>query len=547
LEQPPVREVVSVYGIRNGVQQIFRNGNDYRLGSDKQTLAWVGDGNLPDAGTLVYVNYLREGVVPRLTDLQVGSVARTLTESIALEMARLYAQMEAVYKAGFIDTASGSSLDKVVALLDVHRFKGSRPSAKLKFSRLTGTAGSITIPAGTRVIDEQAKFEYETTETVSMRENQNSIMVTARDLEAANEPVTADTLTILTVPIAGIGSVTNPAPASRGAADESDEELRARAKNFLHGSERATRGSLEQVLIENGVTGDIDDSSRPGRITVTPHGENLTPEQLLKLESELQATRPAGVQLVMGLPLAPLLVDLGVQLTTKPKTVEADLRAAHNQVTESIRDYFAALGTDVDASINQLVGRVLAIPNVEDIRIESATTSSGGTTTDRLDPAAGIIQLKGYPTRLGQLVVADPNLPTELDLVVNFPAASQPPLQSDIETALTQAVAYWNSLGQVSFDPADSSEQQKRLLSFNKLLRLIPLPGHAAASLQDYDAAPDPTLLPTAADRAPYSLSLTISQASGLTRTLAADNASYSLSRAERLLLNSVVVVVEAS
>ena len=91
------------------------------------------------------------------------------------------------------------------------------------------------------------------------------------------------------------------------------------------------------MLIENSVTGDIDDSSQPGHITVTPHGDDLTPEQLLKLESELQATRPAGVRLIMGVPLAPLLVDLGVQLTTKPKTVEADLRAAHNQVTESIR------------------------------------------------------------------------------------------------------------------------------------------------------------------------------------------------------------------
>ncbi|MCP4386918.1 MAG: hypothetical protein GY802_01370 [Gammaproteobacteria bacterium] len=545
LEQPPVREIVSVYGIHNGEQQIFRNGNDYRLGSDKQTLSWVGDGNLPDPGTLVYINYLREGVVPTLTDLQVGSVARTMTESIALEMARLYAQMEAVYKSGFIDTAGGSSLDKVVALLDVHRFKGNRPSTKLRFSRVTGAAGSITIQAGARVIDEQAKFEYETTETVTMSDNQNSIMVTARDLESANEPVAAATLTILTVPIAGISGVTNPGPASRAAADETDVELRTRAKNFLHGSERATRGALDQVLIENGISGDIDDESQPGRIFVTPHGEALSPEQLLKLETELQATRPAGVQLIMRLPLAPLAVDLGVQLTTKPKTVEADLRAAHNQVTESIRSYFDALDTDADASINQLVGLVLAIPNVDDIRIESATTNESGSSSDRLDIAAGVIQLRGQPTRLGQLVVADPNLPTELDLVISFPAASQPPLQAGIETAVTQAVSYWNSLGQVAFDPSDSLEVQKRLLSFNKLLRLVPLPGHVPDSLQDYDATPDPTLLPQAADRAPYSVNLTISQASGLTETLALDDAAYTLSPAERLLLNSVVIAVE--
>ena len=78
-----------------------------------------------------------------------------------------------------------------------------------------------------------------------MSPNQNVITVTANDLEPANDPVDANVLTVLPVPIAGISSVTNPAPASRATADETDAELRTRAKSFLHGSERATIGALK--------------------------------------------------------------------------------------------------------------------------------------------------------------------------------------------------------------------------------------------------------------------------------------------------------------
>ena len=550
LEQPPVREVVSVYGVQNGEQKIFRAGSDYELQSDKQTLRWVSETSVPDDGSLVYVNYLREDVTPTLTDLQVGSVVRTMSESISLEMARLYAQLEAVYKAGYVDTATGSSLDKVVSLLDIRRFKGTRPSAKIRFSRVPGTKGTITIQAGSRVLDEQVRFEYETSETVTMTEAQNAVTVTARDLEPGNEPVAADTLTILAVPIAGVGSVTNPAPASRAAADETDAELRTRAKNFLHGSERATIGAMRQVLIENGVKGDVDDSI-PGQILVSPHGDEFTPEQLKKIETELDATRPAGVQLIFNAPLAPLKVDLSIRLTTQAKTVETDLRLAHNKVRDSIREYFGALETRADASINQIVGRALAVENVDDISIESATTTdtsgSAPVTTSRLDTAAGILDLAGQPTVLGELNIADSNLPTELDLVVTFPSTSDVPDQPAIETALSQTLAYLNTLSETDFDSSDATEIEKRNFTFSKLLHVLPLPGNPGAVLADYDVAPDPTILPLVADRTPYNVSLFLSQATGLTRVLADDAATYAMSPSERLLLNSVSIDIEES
>ena len=106
----------------------FREGVDYELRPDGQTLRWLSGATLPDEGSIVHVNYLREDVPPTLTDLQVGSVLRTLAESVALEIARLYAQLDAVYDAAFIDTATGSALDQVVALLGIARIRGNRAS-----------------------------------------------------------------------------------------------------------------------------------------------------------------------------------------------------------------------------------------------------------------------------------------------------------------------------------------------------------------------------------------------------------------------------------
>ncbi|MCH8498917.1 MAG: baseplate J/gp47 family protein [Marinobacter sp.] len=542
LDQPPVQKIVSVYGTRNGDTVTFKAGTDYQLEADKQTLSWLNLDQPPEPGTLIHINYLREDTKPSLTDLQVGSVTRTLAESVALEIGRLYAQLQAVYDAGFIDSASGSALDKVVSLLDIKRIKGTRPTATIRLSRSKGARGNITVPAGTRVLDDQVRYEYETTETVTMAENQNTISVTARDLEPGNEPVEADTLTLLSIPIAGISQVTNPGPAQRARADETDEELRTRAKNFLHGSEKATDGALRQVLARNQLTADFDDAV-PGLVTITPHGEDLSPERLEQLRKELELTRPAGVRVILAAPLTPRSLDLAIRLKTADKVVEADLRAAHAKVRKAISDYFEQLPTREDASLNQLVGRILAVDHVVDVHIDHAMAMVNNTATNLLDPAAGIIELADSPTVLGELTIADPNLPTELDLVISFPANADIPVQSQLENALSQALAYLNDLASEPVAPGDAEAQAKRTLNLGKLLLILPLPGRTPVLLSDHDNAPGP--LPNPADIAPYQLQAFLSQASGLSVVLHDPSSHYQIGHGERLLLNTLVIQVE--
>ena len=524
----------------------FREGIDYELRPDGQTLRWLSGGDLPDEGSIVHVNYLREDVPPTLTDLQVGSVLRTLAESVSLEIARLYAQLDAVYDAAFIDTATGSALEKVVALLGIARVRGNRASADIRFTRAPGTPGSITITAGTRIIDTRARFEYATTDTVTMSPNQNVITVTANDLEPANDPVDANVLTVLPVPIAGISSVTNPAPASRATADETDAELRTRAKSFLHGSERATTGALKQVLARQQVRGEIvEDPDTPGLVRVTVQGPDLPPERVAQLIADLDAARPAGVRIETPGVQLPLPVDLDVKLVTEPRLPEVELKRAHDAVRSALVEYFDSLTLRADASLNQIVGRVLAVAGVQDVQLLSARVhvTAGGveTTEERLDAAAGVIHLADDATVLGELNIADPNLPTGVSVIVRFPAAGPVPDPGQMEAALAAALAFLNDAA-ASVVPGDPADAARRTLSLGKILRVLPLPGRVAGTLADL-APGDP--LPTAAEVAPFVVSAFVQQSNGLTKALIDDASSYVMSPGERLGLTAVTATPE--
>lgn len=543
LEQPPVAQVVSVYGSRDGRAHLFRADVDYKLLNDKQTLQWLDGAELPDPGTLVTVNYFPQSALPVLTDLQTGSIVRTLSESIALEIAGLYAQLDAVYQAGFIDTAGGPALDKVVALLGIERVSGGRATGEIQFTRAPGSRGIITIPAGTRILTADGNVEYATTETVTLAESQTTIRIPARDLER-NAPLAADTLTVLAVPIAGIQNVTNPAPTAIATRNETDAELRTRARHFLHGSERATLGALRQAIARQQISADVEeDPARPGRVTVTPHTDTLPPELQQRLLKAIEDTRPAGVVVKLAGAVPPRRVNLDVLLTTGTGLTEQALRAAQRAVRSKIEDYFQRLPAREPGSINRLVGSILSIAEVKDVRLLSATVE--GEATERLDPTTGIIDIGGFPTVLGELRIADPNLPTVLNVVVGFPKAEAPPDRPQIEAALSEALAYLNTLNSTELAAdAPTAEQNKRKIGFGKLLRATPLPGKPAESLESFDEAVGPTpTLPDETDIAPYTVQFAFIQESGLSQLLEkATDSPYTLTPFERMILGEITV-----
>ncbi len=529
LQQPPAADVISLYGSRDGQPHLFRKGVDYKLADNRLAVEWQPGARLPDPGSLVSINYYPNSAQPVLTDLQTGSVVRTLAETVALEMAGLYAQLEAVYQSSFVDTAGGSSLDKVVALLGITRVAGGRAAGEVEFSRAPNSRGAITLPAGTRITTAGGDIEYETTATVTMAPPQNTIRVVARDLEP-NDPLPADVLTVLPVPIDGIATVTNPAPTTVATQDETDTELRERAKNFLYGSERATLGALKNAVSRQGLTAEVEeDADEPGLVRVIPHVDpgQLPPELYQRLLQAIEDARPAGVRVVLDLAraVAPQRVDLAVRLTTTKSLLEQDLRAAQRAVRESVADYFARLPTASAASINRIVGLALSVAGVEDVRILSAQV--GG--VDKLNLAAGTIDIAGAPTVLGELQIADPNLPTLLNAVVIYPSTASPPDRPAIQSALDGLLTALNAL-----NASDSTTPDERTLTYSRLLAGVPLPGIAAT--------PDPG----EATIAPYAVRFAITAESGLSRILARQSdAAYTLAPFERISLGGVELQTE--
>jgi hypothetical protein len=551
LERPPVADVVSVYGSRDGQPHLFRKDVDYGLldAPQPRTLEWKEGAELPDEGTLIQVNYRPEAAASVLTDLHAGSVVRTLSESISLEMAGLYAQLEVVYQSGFVDTAAGSSLDNVVALLGIERVTGGRAVGEVEFTRTPGSRGIINIPAGTRVATSDRAAEYETTGSLTLAETQNTIRVAARDVLEASDPeargpLPAGTLTVLAAPIAGIESVTNPAPTSITAQDETDAELRVRAKNFLHGSERATLGSIKEAIARQGISADVIESEgAPGYVEITLHAETISPEQEQRLLTAIEESRPAGVKVLAPSVQPPRKVNLELRLTTPEGLLEQDLRAAQRSVRENIEDYFARLPVREAGSINRIVGLVLGVPGVEDVRILSATWLADGVVEDVLDTSTGQLDIGGYPTVLGDLQIADPNLPTLLSVTITNPEGEDPPDVPDVQSALSDALAYLNALNASEIPPdTPDAERSRRVLSYGKLLRIVPLPGKQGESLEDFDdavASGTPPALPDETTVAPYLVQFVFTLESGLSRILAtAADEDYTLTPFERLSLS---------
>ena len=537
LMAPLARRLVGVHGARNGASFRFREGSDVALSADGAGLIWMADGARPDPGSLVEISYLRRGGASSITDIEVGGVARTIVEAVALEAARIHAELQAVYESAFVETATGRALDNVVALVGVERVPAGRARATLTFTRDPNMPGAITIPAGTRAIDAGAKTEYETVETVTLSSLQNRIDVEARDVEAGNAPVLAGILTVLPVPIAGIVAVTNNAPAARAQTGETDAELRTRARAFLQGSERGTVGALRAALARQGVRGEIvEPSDRPGVVEISPVAAGLSPEAREQLLAAIEDARPAGVRVEMKSIAVPVKVDVALEIQTGAALSEPARRAAQEQIHDAVDGYFADLSTSEDARVNQIVGLVLAVPGVEDVTLVSAAIDAG---EDVLDREAGLIRLGGTATALGELSIADPSLPTRADLRIVFPADQAAPDRNLVSTKIEEAFAYLTERAAVGDVAAI------RTLSFEKLLLTLPTPPGSNMSLAAYDTAPDPKPeLPT--DAGAYELSLFIEQANGLTRILSKAGDAYLLSPHERLALGSLQVEAEA-
>jgi uncharacterized phage protein gp47/JayE len=183
LSEKPVKAIVKIEGTLGGNPHTFKREVDYRLASD--AVEWLPRGARPDDNTPFFVNY-SFGEPSGITDVNPGSVSRTLVEAIAREFEFLYSEMENVYNSAFIDTAKGSALDLVVSILGVARLPPQHAVGPIIFGRETDP-DEITVNAEAHLYDGRPSYELKTTPVKSIQKLEGSVKEASKPFEQGKD------------------------------------------------------------------------------------------------------------------------------------------------------------------------------------------------------------------------------------------------------------------------------------------------------------------------------------------------------------------------
>ncbi len=411
-----VPSTLTVFGLVDGAYFRFEPNRDYALTNDF-TIEWrakpdgtrAPDATWPDDASTFFANYDEmgaAGAAPLLNDRNPGSVTRLLAESFAREFAVLSRQLEAVYRAGFLDTAGGRDLDQIVKLVGVERRTRSFATGSVIFAANSPATGDIAINAGTRLSTAQPPLAvFETSEDRTLRRGDLTVEAPVRAIARGPDGIVpARAITVIHRPILGVDSVSNAQGTTLAGEDESDGGLRARASRALEGAGRATPGALLAALgalpdmKEKFVRIEEDHQTRPGVVIVNVAAP-MTSADAARAVQLLEETRPAGVRLLHNIdaptsivasvppnvrddPLAApppetvveglyqLLMVRAVVLPTLPTLPSADRATLQSKARDAISKAIADAGIGETIIYNRLVAALMQLNGVFDVALE---------------------------------------------------------------------------------------------------------------------------------------------------------------------------------
>lgn len=376
----------------NGVPHTFQNEIDFEFNAEKNAIVWLKDGVKPKDESNFYVDYFRPTNPSPLSDINVGSVTRTISEAIGREIATVYQQINLAYKSGFIDLAEGKALDFVVSILGITRKTKEFAVGLVTFFRAANSEGNITIPQGTELSTAKGEVIFEATEPRTLQVGQARIDVPVRAGEKFKGDVgkvDAGKITTVLQVINGIDRVSNFEPTLLAAQDETDEELRLRAKAALRGISKGTINALLRVASENRVKKvDIFDPHQPvskptapGKVTMII---DVEAPRFPSVVAALHDVRAAGIQLTVAgrfVFITPKVVAaIASGLTGEGKTKIA------NQIIAALQAYIDALPAGANAVGADMLKEIKKVPDVDGPSIIAVRTLKSDVENTDTDP-----------------------------------------------------------------------------------------------------------------------------------------------------------------
>jgi hypothetical protein len=361
---------------------------DWIFDSAQNALVWLETGTRPaDEDPVFYVDYFRRDTSSSpLTDINVGSVTRTLAEAMSRELAVLYNQVNLAYQSGFIDLARGQALDFVVSILGVVRKDGDFAQGLVSFFRTATSRGNITIPQGTKLTTAD-NIIFETTAERTLQRGQTRIDVPIRAAEGFKGPAgraDARAISATIFPIEGIDRVINFDALTLGGTDETDEELRLRAKAALRALGQCTLDALLLAAVEGGADNvEIADPMFPtgaegadkrtdsGRVVMIVEVE---PERYDSVVSSVFARRAAGIS--VEIVARYIYIRPRISIALRRDLTAAGKEQLKRDVIKALSDFVSTVGSGAPVPGAGMLGAIAAVPSASAKRPASSLWAS---------------------------------------------------------------------------------------------------------------------------------------------------------------------------
>lgn len=290
-----------------------------------------------------------------VNDFSVGSVMRSLYESLSIELEQFYiltrenmqeAIENGVYGSfGFERKLSQKAYGNM--RLEFHTpiqstmtiSRGSKFSSSLKsYQQVYATTSEYYIPIGTVVA------EIEVTCLVPG--------------EMGNVP--ANTLDVMHAPTSNIKRVYNPSAFQTGQNEEPVEELRSRFNSYIKSLSRATIPALEYGTRTVPQVSGVYISETPGRVTIFAHDRNGDlPDDVRKMiENIMYHYRPAGIRVDVK-PVTRQAIDLSVDVVLSNKTAITNRFSSH--IKQEIERYLNNMQTGQSLILSDLSSTIKLI------------------------------------------------------------------------------------------------------------------------------------------------------------------------------------------
>ena len=317
----------------------------------------------------------------KITSVVDGTVIQAILAAYASNLLDLYDTLANTENQVFVDTATGSYLDRIANLVGCQRKGGEKATGTVTFSRNTPADNDILIPAGTKVrtqIDSSGNYYIFTTDSdVTLAKGSTSVdaTITAEYVGTAyNLP--SNTIIVMVDHIAGITAVTNANPTSGGVDVESDEDFRARIPEYISSLARGTKTALKAGAESvSGVGSATVVEGNPGSVSVyiSATSGDVTQDLIDSVKSTLDDYRSAGVQVnVYGV----LSIPVSVTATLSVKSGYSDVQTS---VQNALIDFLNKKPQGDSVRENEIIAIIMDVEGVEDISSLSKSAHFDGT------------------------------------------------------------------------------------------------------------------------------------------------------------------------